>query len=88
MLRKDADISPGVKNLLGHTNIETTSRYAHVRPATFENALDGFRLRARRNLGKKQVLQRQIKLRKRLGDPSSIRPKAKLNFADECCTVS
>lgn len=41
MLRKTQNISL-VSKLLGHTNIETTSRYAHVLTSDLRDALDGF----------------------------------------------
>jgi len=43
MLRKTQNISL-VSKLLGHTNIETTSRYAHVLTSDLRDALDGFSL--------------------------------------------
>jgi len=41
MLRKTQNISL-VSKLLGHTNIETTSRYAHVLTSDLRDPLDGF----------------------------------------------
>ncbi|KEJ97401.1 Site-specific recombinase XerD [Pseudosulfitobacter pseudonitzschiae] len=41
MLRKTQNISL-VSKLLGHTNIETTSRYAHVMTSDLRDAMDGF----------------------------------------------
>lgn len=46
MLRKTQNISL-VSKLLGHTNIETTSRYAHVMTRDLRDALDGFSVLAK-----------------------------------------
>jgi len=75
---QDARTSAWCQNWLGHTNIETTSRYAHVLTSDLRDALDGFSIAgAAHTLAKNRFFKGRLNFASCLGT-SSIRPKAKL----------